>query len=66
VAVVDLERSDAGRIINGGVLVALDRLAVFSLKGQELDVDLDLMARNLLLISLGVDFADTCAARKFV
>jgi hypothetical protein len=28
VPVVDLERPDAGRIINRGVLVALDRLAV--------------------------------------
>jgi hypothetical protein len=35
VPVVDLERPDAGRIVNGGVLVALDRLAVFSLKDQK-------------------------------
>ena len=54
VLVVDLERSDAGVIINGGVLVALDRFAVFSLKGQELDVDLDLVTGNLLPIVMGV------------
>ena len=34
--VVDLECPDAGRVINRGVLVALDRLAVLSLKDQEL------------------------------
>ena len=56
VPVVDLERPDAGRIINRGVLVALDRLAVLSPKDQELDVNLDLMPWDLLLIALG-----TCA-----
>ena len=49
VPVVDLERPDAGRIINGGVLVALDRLAVFSLKDQKLHVDLDLVPGDLLV-----------------
>jgi hypothetical protein len=34
----------------------------FSLEFQELDVDLDLMTRNLFLISLGVDLANTRAA----
>src|SRR5580704_6112468 len=64
VPVVDLERPDAGRIINGGVLVALDRLAVFSLKDQKLHVDLDLVPGDLLLIALGVDFTNPRAARK--
>ena len=36
VPVIDLERPDAGRIINGGVLIALDRFAVLSVKDQDL------------------------------
>ena len=63
-SVIDFERSDTGRIINGGVLVALDRLSVFIVEGQRLDVDLDLMARDLVLIPLGVDLADARPARK--
>jgi hypothetical protein len=35
VPIVDLERPDAGRIIDRGVLVALDRPAVLSPKDQE-------------------------------
>src|SRR5580704_16487103 len=64
VPVVDLERPNAGRIINGGVLVALDRLAVLSVKDQELDVDLDLVPGDLLFIALSVDLANPRAARK--
>ena len=51
-------------IVDSRVLVALDGLSVFVLEFQELDVDLNLVARHLLLISLGVDIADTCAARQ--
>ena len=64
VPVVDLERPDAGRIINGDVLVALDRLAVFSLKDQKLHVDLDLVPGDLLLIALGMDLTNPRATRK--
>jgi len=64
VPVIDLEGPDAGRIINRSVLVALDRLAVLSPKDQELDVDLDLVAGDLLLIALGMDLANPGAARK--
>ena len=64
VPVVDLERPDAGRIINGGILIAFDRFAVLSLKDQELDVDLDLVPGDLLLIALGMDLTNPRAARK--
>ena len=47
VTVVDFKRPDAGGIVDGGVLAAFDRLAVFSSEDQELDVDLDLVARSL-------------------
>ena len=51
-------------IVDNPGLVAFDGFSVFVLEFQELDVDLDLVARHLLLISLGVDLADTCAARQ--
>jgi hypothetical protein len=62
--VIDPECPDAGRIINRGVLVALDRLAVLSLKDQELDLDLDLVPGDRLLIALSVDLANPRTARK--
>jgi hypothetical protein len=34
------------------------------LEGQEFDVNLDLVARNLLFVAFGVDFADTGSSRK--
>ena len=57
VTLIDFEGSDAGRIINSSVLIALDRLVVFAFECQELNIDLDLVTGNLLLISDGVDFA---------
>jgi len=51
---VDFERSYPGRIINGSELKTTDLLAAFSLKCQELDVHLDMVAGNLFVVSLGV------------
>jgi hypothetical protein len=64
VALIDFEGSDAGGIVDGRVLITLDRFFVFALKSQELNINLDLMARHLLLVSLGVNFAQPGAARK--
>jgi len=64
--IVDLQRADTGRIINGCVLVTPDGFSVFPLEGQELDVDLDLVARNLLFVAFGVDFSNAGSTRKFV
>jgi hypothetical protein len=64
VPVVDLESHDAGGIVDGGVLIALDRLPVFSSEDQKLDVDLDLMAWNLLLVTSGVNLAKPCSPRQ--
>src|SRR5271169_2263018 len=63
--IVDLQRADTGRIIDGRVLVTPDGFAAFPLEGQELDVDLDLVARNLLFVAFGVDFSDAGSTRKF-
>ena len=55
--IIDLERSNAGRVINSSILIALYRLTVFSFKFQELDIDLYLMARNLFLIAPCMHFS---------
>ena len=62
--VVDFQGANARSIVNRRVLVALDGLDVFAFEFQELNVDLDLMTRYLFLVSLGVDFANTRAARQ--
>ena len=57
VALIDFEGPDTRGIIDGRVLVTLDGLIVFVFEGQELDINLNLVARNLLLIPDGMDFA---------
>jgi len=61
VPAVDLESPDAGSIIDCGILITLDRLAVFALERQELDIDLDLVTWNLLLVSGRMDLAEPCS-----
>ncbi len=63
VFVVDLERPDAGGIVDRGILEPADLLAALASEGEELDVHLDVMARHLLVVTLGVDFAHACSAR---
>ena len=60
---IDFEGPDARCIINSGVLITLDALLVFVFECQKLNVNLNLMARNLLLVPDGVDFAKPSAAR---
>lgn len=61
---IDLEGSDAGRIVDGGELEAADLLTAFSFEGQKLDVHLDVVAGDLFVIALGVDLAHPGAARE--
>ena len=56
-ALIDFEGPDAGGIVDGGILVALDGLLVFVFECQKLNINLNLMPRNLFLVTLGVDFA---------
>ncbi len=53
VTLVDLQRPHPRRVIDGRVRVASNRRALFPLQGQELDVDLHVMARDLLLVAFG-------------
>ena len=64
VAAVDLQSPNAGCVIDCGVLVALDDAATFSLEDEELDVDLDMMTRDLFLVTLGVNGSRSGFARK--
>ena len=57
VPAVDLESPYARGVVDSGILIAFDRLRVFSWKDQELDVNLDLVTRHLLLVAGGVDLA---------
>ncbi len=54
VALLDLQRTNPVRVVDRRVRIPADRPAPFSLQGQELDVYLDGVARNLLLVSMGV------------
>ena len=54
VTLIDLQGTYAGRIVNGCILETADILTAFSVEGKELDVHLDMVARNLLGIALGV------------
>ena len=64
VTFVDFEGPDAGGIIDSRVLIAFDGLVVFAKESQELNINLNLMTRHLFLVTLGVDFAESCAARQ--
>ena len=65
-AIVVFEGADPSCIVDGGILEAADFLPLRSDESQELDVHLDMMAGDLLVIPLGVDFADARAAWKTV
>ena len=62
--VVDLSGPNAGGVIDGGVLEALDCGAAFSLEGQELDVELDMVAGNFFLVPRRMHRSAANLARK--
>jgi hypothetical protein len=49
---VDLQGADAGRVINGCILETARLLTILPLEVEEFDVNLDMMAWDLLLIPL--------------
>ena len=66
VAPVNFQSAHSRGVVDCRVLVALDLLSLFSLEDQELDVHLDVMARHLLVVSLGVHLSQTGPARQAV
>jgi len=66
VPAVDLESPDTGGVVDGDVLIAFDRLPVFSPENQKFEIDLDLVARHLSLVTGGVDLAEPCSPREQV
>ena len=65
VAIIDLQGTNTGRIIDGCVLEAPDYFtAVFSFERQELNVHLDVVAGNLLVVAFGVNLAHSGPARE--
>lgn len=54
------------RVINGSELEAPNFLTARSFESQELDVHLNVVAGNLLVVTLGMDLAQAGAARKAV
>ena len=64
VFLVDFKCSDPCRVINGCVLETPHLFAAFSFEGQELNVNLDLMAGHLFVVSFGVQLAHSCASWK--
>ncbi len=61
---VDLQRADASGVIDGGELITTDFLAVLRGQGEELHVYLDLMTRNLLGVTTGMDCSPSNLARQ--
>ena len=62
--VANLERSDTRSVVNCGVLKAANFITALADKGEKLDVDPDMMAGYLLVVTFGVDFAHSRAARQ--
>ncbi len=61
---IDLQRSDPGRIVNCRVLEAPDPVAIPRLQAHKLHVYLDMMARDLLGVPVGMDSSSAHLLRK--
>jgi hypothetical protein len=64
VTVVDLERPDSSCVIDGSVLKATHSMPSWSLETHNLHVCLNMMTRDLLGVSVGVDSSSPHMARK--
>lgn len=63
---IDFQGSHTRGVINGRELKAANLLTSFAFESQELDVHLDMMTRNLFLISFGMNLPRAGSARKTV
>lgn len=66
VFLVDLECPHPGRIIDGRELEAPNLLSAFAFQRQKFDVHLDMVAWNLLVVSIGVHLPQAGTTRKAV
>ncbi len=66
VARVNLEGPDTGGIVDGGVRIATYRLATWADEFQERDIDLDVMAGDLLGVAMRVHRSTTDPAGQAV
>ena len=64
VPALDFQRPDAGGVVYGGVLMACDQPSIFPSTDQVLDVNLDLVTRNLFLVAGGLDLAEPCSSSE--
>jgi len=54
---------DAGGIVNRRILVSLDLEAVLALEYQKLNINSDMISRNLFVVTLSMDLTHASAAR---
>jgi len=64
VVLIDLQSSDPGGIIDSRVLIATKLLTIFCNRGQELDVNLDLVSGDLLGVAMSVKSVATYVSWK--
>src|SRR5450631_3355678 len=62
--VVDFERSNARRVVDSRILKTADILAAFIREGEEFDIHLDVMTRDLFAVTYRVHFAHPRSARQ--
>ena len=66
VALVNFQGARPRGVVDRRILVALDLLPLFSSEDQELDIHLDMMARHLLVVALGVHLSQSGPPRQAV
>ena len=63
---IDFECADTSGIIDGRILEAAYLLALLPDESQKFNIHLNVMARNLFVVTLGVDLAKARSARQAV
>jgi len=66
VFIIDLEGANSRRVVDRRVLEKADLFAALPSEGQELNIHLNMMTRNLFLVTLGLQFAHTGASGQSI
>lgn len=61
---LDLERSNARRVVNSSILITLDLVAILSPEDKKLNVNLDVVTGNRIVVAFCVDLPYTRTARQ--